>query len=355
MNKVLQFFKDNQNKRSDLVNKDIRVYGWEFEYDYHMIGSISKYLFTDFEVIENISPKTNENRDGRVKPKYYITVHDTGDTRDFHTAKYWSDVVKNQEWENGKYSASFQYVTGNDGIYHNIPDNEVAYHAGDSTYFDYTLYDSGLTGTNELPIITISNDGYYEIDGLKSKILAPRIKKERNGEIIFDRIAKTSDINSQGILCKLVDGKYYIGETYFSSGYELISNRGGNNNSIGIESCINIGTDIYLTWQLTAKLVAHLLKDNYLTIDDVKQHHYFSGKNCPQTMRMNGLWDHFIELVKFERQILDYLDEGYKIELVSDNEFVLENGRLKGLPDEIIRYKIVTTKDNIKEELELEL
>ena len=56
-----------------------------------------------------------------------------------------------------------------------------------------------------------------------------------------------------------IDGKYYIGETYYSSTYEKISNRGGNNNSIGIESCITVGTDIYLTWQKTAKLVAKLL------------------------------------------------------------------------------------------------
>ena len=355
MNKVLEFFKNNQETRCEMVNKDIRVYGWEFEYDHHMIGSISKYLFEDFEVIENIAPKTNDNRDGRVKAKYYICVHDTGDTRDYHTAKFWSDVVKVQEWEVGHYSASFQYVTGNDGIYHNIPDNEVAYHAGDSTYFDYTLYDSGLTGENPNPVVTISDDGYYEIDGNKSKILAPRAKKERKGEVIFDRIPKTSDINSQGVLCKLVDGKYYIGETYFSSGYELISNRGGNNNSIGIESCINVGSDIYLTWQKTAKLVAHLMKDNFLEIGDIKQHHYFSGKNCPQTMRMNGLWDHFLELVKFERQILDYLDEGYTIKLECSDDRVDKNGRIKELGNSKIKYKIITSFKGEKEELELEL
>ena len=355
MNKVLAYFKENQEMRDKIVNKDIRVYGWEFEYDYHMLGSISKYLFEDFEVIENIAPKTNDNRDGRVKPKYYITVHDTGDTRDYHNAKFWSEVVRTQEWEVGHYSASFQYVTGNDGIYHNIPDNEVAYHAGDSTYFDYTLYDTGLTGENTKPIVTISSDGYYEVDGQKTKILAPIVFKKKDDKVILDRIAQTSDINSQGVLCKLVDGKYYIGETYYSSGYGLISNRGGNNNSIGIESCINLGSDIYLTWQKTAKLVAHLLKDNFLDFDDIKQHHYFSGKNCPQTMRMNGLWEEFLSLVKFERQILDFLDEGYKISLKCDSSDVKENGRLISLPKDKVKYTIVTEFNGQKEELELEL
>ena len=50
MNKVLKFFLDNKEKRETIVNKDIRVYGWEFEYDYHMTGSLTKYLFEDFEL-----------------------------------------------------------------------------------------------------------------------------------------------------------------------------------------------------------------------------------------------------------------------------------------------------------------
>lgn len=354
MNKVLAFFKEQENNRNNIVNKDIRVYGWEFEYDYHMIGSCTKYLFEDFVKIENIAPIENENRDGRVKPNYYICVHDTGDTRDIHTAEFWSTVVKNQGWEQGKYSASFQYVTGNDGIYHNIPDNEVAYHAGDSTNYDYTLYDTGLLGDNENPKVTISLDGYYEVDGNKTTILAPRAHKEYKGEVVFDRLANNNDFNSQGVLCKLIDGKYYIGETWFSSSYEKIANRGGNCNSIGIESCINVGSDIYLTWQKTAKLVAHLMKENFLTIDDVKQHHYFSGKNCPQTMRMNGLWDHFLSLCKMERQILDFLDEGYKIELVPLTDNILPNGRITDLEKEV-KFKIVTTFNGKKEELEFKL
>ncbi len=355
MNKVLKFFLDNKEKRETIVNKDIRVYGWEFEYDYHMTGSLTKYLFEDFEVIENIAPITNDNRDGRVKPNYYITVHDTGDTRDYHNAGFWSNVVKVQEWEQGHYSASFQYVTGNDGIFHNIPDNEIGYHAGDSTYYDYTLYDTLVTGTNNNPKVTISEDGYYEVDGKKSVLLAPRVHREKNGEVVLDRLPKTSDINDQGVLCKLIDGKYFIGETYYSPGYGLISNRGGNNNSIGIESCINLGSDIYLTWQKTAKLVAHLLKENFLEMSDIKQHHYFSGKNCPQTMRMNGLWEHFLSLVSFERRILDFLDEGYIIKLECDDPNVDSLGRIKKLTDKTIKYKIITIYNGEKEELELEL
>lgn len=348
MNKVLTFFKENNNK---VINRNIHVYGWQKEYDHHLIGSVANYLFEDLEIIENIAPNTNENRDGRIKPKYYITVHDTGDADCNHTAKFWSDTVKNEVWEMGKYQASFQYVVGNDGIYHQIPDNEVAYHAGDTTKYDYKLYDSGVKGSNPHPIVGISN-GYYEIDKVQSKIAAPRAYKIRNGEVIIDRLPKTSDINSQGVLCKLIDGKYYIGETYFNETYELIANRGGNNNSIGIESCINEGSDLYLTWQKTAKLVAHLLRKNNLSFDDVKQHHYFSGKNCPETIRMNKMWDHFMELVMTEYQVLLYKEEGYLIELIVSNDDILPNGRIK-TSMQSLEYIIRTTYQGIVEEVKI--
>ena len=121
MNKVLQFFKDNELKTTHVQN--IRVYGWKFEYDHLIVTSLTKYLFEELTITGNIAPKENTNRDGRLMPSVeYICVHDTGDTDFDHTAGFWSNAVKIQDWEMGRYEASYQYVTGNDGIYHNIPD-----------------------------------------------------------------------------------------------------------------------------------------------------------------------------------------------------------------------------------------
>ena len=353
MLKAINFIKENINQSP--FSKKIRVYGWQHEYDYLLTSSVSKYLFEEFEVIENIIPLTNENRPGNKKTKFYITVHDTGDANSNHTAKFWSDTVKNEYWEQGKYACSYQYVVGNDGTYHQIPDDEVAWHAGDTTKYDYKLYPTDIEGTNPNPVITISEDGYFEIDSVKTNISAPRVYKEKEGVVIVDRLPKTEDINDQSVLCKLIDGKYYIGEVYFNSGYMLIANRGGNNNSIGIESCINEGTDIYLTWQRTAKLVANLLYNNNLTFEDVKQHHYYSGKNCPQTMRMNNMWEHFMELVKTEYTALELLKEGYSFKLVSNSKNLENNGRITSLNDETIEYKIEIRKDNNIEVLEFKL
>ncbi len=357
MNKVLEFFKKEEQEL--VIGKDIRVYGWQNEYNHFLISSVSKYLFEDLNIIENIAPINETNRPGIIKEKKYITVHDTGDADPLHSAKFWSTAVFNHSWEPSKgeiveYACSYQYVVDNEGVYHNIPDEEVAYHAGDGTKFEYKLYKAGVQGEALKTCVTISEDGYYEINGVKTIILAPRYRIEKNGLVIEDRIAKTSDINDDGILCKIIDGEYYIGETHFSQGYRKIANRGGNNNSIGIESCITEFDDLYYTWQKTAKLVAYLMDKNNLTIDDVKQHHYFSGKNCPQTMRRSDMWEHVKELAKFEYQILKFKQEGYEISLIVNDDRVKENGRIVDYNNKAdISYTVRTVKDGIVEELEL--
>ena len=96
------------------------------------------------------------------------------------------------------------------------------------------------------------------------------------------------------------------------------------------------------------------MDNNNLTLDDVKQHHYFSGKNCPQTMRMKGMWNHFMELVSFELMMLNFRKEGYKIELIVDDPRVASNGRIKNINSlDKISYIIRTTKDSVVEELKV--
>ena len=78
-----------------------------------------------------------------------------------------------------------------------------------------------------------------------------------------------------------------------------------------------------------AKLVAKLLDENQLGFDRIVQHHYFSGKDCPQTMRTEGYWEHFLELVKAEYQMLMYKKMGFKFEFTSkDTNYVNNLGRV---------------------------
>ena len=41
-----------------------------------------------------------------------------------------------------------------------------------------------------------------------------------------------------------------------------------------------------------------ILKAYDLKLDDVQQHNYFNGKNCPQTIRESGRWQEFLELAE---------------------------------------------------------
>lgn len=344
LNEVLEYFVGVA--KSNNIVKNIEVTGWQRVYSYELKTSVIGYLFEDLVITENIAPLNNGVRPGTVYKKEYICVHDTGDVE--YSAKDWSETVYNNfNSSTGKqYGASYQYVIDNKDCYHNIPDNERSYHAGDGNR-TYEEIPSGVYGTNKYPEITITEDGYYAIDGVKSTILAPTY----NGQIL-----KTSDINDNGIRCVIVNGQYYLGKTWYSETYRKISNYGGNNNSIGIESCITQGEDVYYTWQRLAKLVAKLMDENDLTIDDVVTHHFFSGKNCPQTMREAGFYAHFKDLVLIEYQVLQFIKSGYTISLESFNpDYVNNSGRvLKTTPiSKVVSYRIIVEKNGVQDSVVL--
>ena len=318
LEEVMDYISTIVNKKSDI--KDIRVWALEQSYNHQLKPSVAKYLFEDINMVENIAPIENENRPGDVHEKVYICVHDTGDFS--FNAQQWSNIVYTNKIGDRAYDVSYQYIVGNDGYYHNIPDNETAWHAGDGTrpasYF--YEYPTNLFGTNEKPHVGISPDGNYTLDGQISNITAPT----KNGQILTEEY-----INDLGIFTSIKDGQYYIGNTWYSSSYDKIANKGGNVNSIGIESCVNKGSDIYLTMQRLAKLVAFKVDEYNLGFDRIVQHHYFSGKDCPQTMRTEGYWNHFLDLVKVEYQMLKYKQLGFKIEFESYNpDYVDKLGRV---------------------------
>ena len=97
------------------------------------------------------------------------------------------------------------------------------------------------------------------------------------------------------------DGSREYGTTWYSATYnksDCIG--GGNRNSIGIESCINHGSDYNDTMRILAKLVAELILEYNLSIDRIKQHWHFSGKDCPGVIRHCDRWEEFLNLVRLE-------------------------------------------------------
>ena len=139
-----------------------------------------------------------------------------------------------------------------------------------------------------------------------------------------------------------------------SPDYDYVANYGGNNNSIGIESSVSLGTDYYYTWQKLAKLVAKLVKDNNLTINDVKGHNFFSGKPCPQVILFNDLWDDFIELVKAELEMITTYKD-YTVKLTYDTTNLMDkNGRLNRQNiTSNVTYTITVTKNGVSHSITL--
>ncbi|MDM5233595.1 peptidoglycan recognition protein family protein [Lysinibacillus pakistanensis] len=73
----------------------------------------------------------------------------------------------------------------------------------------------------------------------------------------------------------------------------------GNHQGIQVEICVNSDGDYVKAVQNAATLIAKIIKDENIAIENIVQHHYFSGKNCPRNMRAGKVpWSQFIEMIK---------------------------------------------------------
>lgn len=72
----------------------------------------------------------------------------------------------------------------------------------------------------------------------------------------------------------------------------------GNTQGIQVEICVNSDGDYNKAVKNAASLIAKIMKDENIAIDNVVQHHYFSGKNCPRNMRTGKIsWTNFLQMV----------------------------------------------------------
>lgn len=281
------------------------------------------------------------NRPGITKTSTeYITVHDTANNSTSATAKMHAQYAYNGS---GNSETSWHYSVDEACIYHQIPDEEVAYHAGDGRRV-FGLVDTGIKATAIMPVVYIKN-GTYHILGEDTK-LKPYNNQE--GTTFDTKVYTNEDINSLGIIVEIGDnGNYFIGKTYYNSGYGLISNFGGNRNSIGIESCVNSGSDYGRTYRNLALLCANLCIENNLSTDRIKGHHYFSGKPCPNSILTTNLWADFLTLVSREKfvkeKLADYQFNWSSLSANIDNLGFINLNVKKG--DEV-KYKVEVKKDN---------
>ena len=318
-------------------------------------GSVSNYSTDSISV--NTSKKVADG--DLVSSKYsygvmpslkFITIHDTGNSASGSTALANVNYMLGQT---GDSKSSWHYTVGEDSIYQTISENYTAYHAGCGSRV-YSLQDTGVSAGvfgNASPTITFDAQGYFAINGISTSLrpytdLAGTAKDSTN--------YTTSQITPAGIYWEIGDnGNYYLNKTYYNSTYNKVSNFGGNKNSIGIETTVNSGSDIYQTWQNAAKLVADILVRNNLTSKQVLNHNAFSGKDCPHAIRNANLWNDFMKMVEMEYLIQKYYSD-YTITFESLSPTVIDNdGRVIGnvATDTVVYYKITVTKNAVSESI----
>jgi N-acetylmuramoyl-L-alanine amidase CwlA len=288
-------------------------------------------MFEDITINKNMMPEGHADRPGTKMKTMYVTVHDVGGTNASENGRGISNYC------NQVTQSSWHFTVGNDGPWQQLPMDEVGWHAGDGTSVPLQFTDTGVKATsNDAAVVTISSDGYFEMNGQKTTIKAPT----KDG----GALCKTSDLPYTGInnYVDATTGTYWIGNTWWSCTYKTLANRGGNLNSVGIETCINEGSNVFYTWNITAKLIGEIiLPQNGIEPKDVKQHNTFSGKNCPQTMRTANMWETFMEIVETEYLVYKYF-RSWDIEFICDSPYIGANGLIKGLPDAetTINYQI---------------
>ncbi len=290
-------------------------------------SSVNLYLFDDMNIDRTtylINPSVLTNKTSGLKPSTeFITVHDTANI---------SGGLTNHGsyWLNGSHSTSIHFTVGDYGVIQDLDTRYIAHHAGDGTGTTFSFNDTGIAANGNLnPEIAISPDGYFTFNGVKSIILAP---KNDSNQILdasyFTNLGPTWKIGN--------DGNYYLGTSWFVDSQVtrgVIASHGGNNNSTGIEMCVNTNGDIYDTWQRTAKLVASLLVEHQLGLDRVVQHNSFTGKNCPQSLIMSSYWDRFMKMVEVEYLVLTQYSDA-TITFTSNNlSMVSATGRVIGKPN----------------------
>ena len=224
----------------------------------------------------------------------FITIHDTANTNadamDHALIQYKGDYAAES-------SVSWHFQTDDDGAIQSLPISEYAWHAGDGSRL-FSLTDTGVKATKAYPLITINKDGMFAINGEVSNVTAPKV----------------ANIADSGIYTEIGEnGNYYINATHFDEDYGVVANNGGNRNSIGIETCIDNGSDYGTTLRYTAKLVAELLMEFDLNVERVMQHNNFSGKYCPRSIRTTNFWSSFLDMVALEK---------YGKETLTDVDFV---------------------------------
>ncbi|MBQ7275636.1 MAG: InlB B-repeat-containing protein [Bacilli bacterium] len=346
------------------------------EYYYDVVGGVNNLIFDNLKIDKRYYDKlpNGTKNYGPMTSVEFVTVHYTGNM------KNGADADNNCSYFNNlEYRASIHFVTGRTNltdltgvssgytedayyVFAGLSEKYGGWHAtnGDPCVWDDTGL-SVLDGEPLTPIISISANKKYTINGRETTISIPTPPSgySVDGSVLTVSGKQYSVFNDYGLITKVVDGKYYLARTHWGTQRtpRAICTCGGNRNSIGIESCVDIGSDLEHTWHVTAQLVAKLLKDYNLGFDRVVGHHFFSGKDCPQPFleRDMKLWYEFMDMVKAEYDLLTtYKNVTLSAKAVKGDGILKDNGLLVQTSDaHCVTYEVTVKVGNKEEKITL--
>ena len=320
-------------------------------------GSVNRYLFDALDVNTEFNAQAEATKNGHRDRRFsggfddsieFVTVHDTA------TLSGTTRAIADNMSSGG---TSIHYAVGNYEVYSVVPEKYIAYHAGDGTGTPFKWLATGVKATEnvapEYDITKVNGTWYFVLNGQTTNLVCPI----SNGVKTIANPSK-AHLSHLGPVWKVVDGQYYIGNTWvcFSQvAAGVIGSFGGNNNSIGIEMSVNTTNDMYDTYQRTAKLVADICIRNGLDTTRVKQHNTWTGKNCPQSIIAGNYWEDFMKMVDLEYTIAkDYND--VKIEMKSNDPSIVDNtGRVINPPAvaTTVSYTITVTCGSVSKTITL--
>lgn len=120
-------------------------------------------------IIEQIIPASNANRPGGTYEKNYITIHETGNRAAGAGAK------NHANWLSGGANGEigYHYTVDDHEIYHHIPDNERAWHAGDGGSGTGNLHSIGIE-------LCVNADGDFEQTKKNAAWLVAQLMKDNS-------------------------------------------------------------------------------------------------------------------------------------------------------------------------------
>ena len=111
-------------------NYTFKVYGGLKYYEYKSDFIDYYFLLDDLDITYNHIKNNTKARPGIKRDIKWIVIHDTGNIKKGADASNHNKYITNLALEN-KHSISWHYTIDDSYIYNHIPDNEVAWHAGD--------------------------------------------------------------------------------------------------------------------------------------------------------------------------------------------------------------------------------